>query len=217
MKCSTACDGRDNCNQRQFAYDDGAESGRRIGMEVCQGRSNLLPEHLAAGRPEPRGDWSSRTRMRHCMADTAAPNLTGAQPVSPFQTETVQSDSSESAVRGANVWNNRDVGFVSDGNASVNGGSENPGVLHPTKQPRPALRIRTLALRAPAVPGSATVWGVRAETGSGRVRFVHHLGLRFLEHVRTGQSATAVAPPASRCRLQAGRVRPRPGRRKAPA
>lgn len=164
-----------------------------------------------------RGDWSSRTRMRHCMADTAAPNLTGAQPVSPFQTETVQSDSSESAVRGANVWNNRDVGFVSDGNASVNGGSENPGVLHPTKQPRPALRIRTLALRAPAVPGSATVWGVRAETGSGRVRFVHHLGLRFLEHVRTGQSATAVAPPASRCRLQAGRVRPRPGRRKAPA
>lgn len=178
----------------------GVESGVRIGVEACQGRSNLLPEYLAAGRQGPRG-------LIGPCADAALHGRHGrvqphrvTQPVGPFQTESVQPDSSGSAVQGANVWNDRDVGFVSDGNASVNDGSENPGVLHPTKQGRPALRIRTLVLRAPAVPDSATVWGLRAETGSGRVRFVHQLGLRFLEHVRTGQSATAVAQPASRAR-----------------
>lgn len=46
----------------------------------------------------------------------------------------------------------------------------------PTKQGGSALRIRKLALRAPAVPDSTTVWGLRAETGSGRVRFVHSFG-----------------------------------------
>ena len=84
-----------------------------------------------------------------------------------------------SAVQGANVGNDRGVGFDPDGNAGVNGGSENPGALHPTKQGRLALWIRKSALRAPVAQDSATVWGLRAETGLGRFRFVHHLGFRL--------------------------------------
>ena len=70
------------------------------------------------------------------------------------------------------------MGFVPDGNTGVNGGAENPGTLHPIKEGRSALRIRKMALRAPVVQDSATVCGGGAETGLGRFRFFHHLGIR---------------------------------------
>ena len=165
-------------------------------MEACP---NLLPEHLAAGRPEPRG-------LVEPCADAALHGRHGrTQPHrgpagGPFSDR-------DSPVRQFGICRAGRECLERQG-CRVRLGWERqrqrwfrePGCVDPTKQARSALRIRTLALRAPAVPGSATVWGLRAETGSGRVRFVHHLGLRFLEHVRTGQSATAVAPTASRAR-----------------
>lgn len=206
MKCSSRVMEGTIATKGGLPTMTGVESGVRIGLEAYQGRSNPLPGHLG-GRTA--GTEETGQAVRGCGSEwPARPGPTspgGPAKWGQFrqgQQSSARPGSPGSAVQGANVGNDRGVGFVPNGNAGVNDGSENPGALHPTR---------------PAVPDSATVWGLRAGTGSGRVRFVHHLGLRFLEHVRTGQSATAVAQPASRSRLQAGRVRPRPGRRKAAA
>ena len=80
-------------------------------------------------------------------------------------------DSPGSAVQEANVGNDRGVGFVPNGNAGVNDGSEHPGALHPTQQ----------GSASACRQDSATAIWWRTETGLGRFRFVHHLGLRCPE------------------------------------
>ena len=187
----------------------GAASGVRIGVEACQGRSNPLPEHLGGRSPRRRvgqcADAESRGRHGRIQQHRAA------RPGGLIQSgSAVNSVSPGSAVQEANVGNDGGGGFIPEGNAGVNGGSENPGALHPTKQGRLALWIRKSALRVPAVQDSATVWGLRAETGSGRFRFVHHLGFSgcLEEHPNSLNSRTSTMRAHGSAELRARSGRP---------
>lgn len=131
-------DGKDDCNQRQLAYDDG---GRIRSADWLGGLSRQIQP--PAGTPwrqdgGDRGDGLGRARMRKRMAGTPGTTSPGGPAkwgrFRQGQQSLARPDSPGSAVQGANVWNDRGVGFVPNGNAGVNNGSENPGALHPTRQ-----------------------------------------------------------------------------------
>ncbi len=147
MKCSATCDGRDDRKQRQFACDDG---GRTRSADGRGGLSRQVP--CPAGIPwrqDGRGRGAGSGRPVGPCADAEARGRHGrvqqhrvAQAVGLVQTGSAATrpDSPGSGVPGAKVGNDRDVEFIPDGDAGLNGGSENPGALHPTRQGRPARR-----------------------------------------------------------------------------
>ena len=179
MKCSETGDGRDDHNPRQFGCDDG---GRIRSADRRGGLSRQVQS--PAGTPWRQGPEETGRAVRGCgIAWPARPDPTtpGCPAGGSIQSGSVVSSARQSGIcrAGSECLELQGGGFIPEGNAGVNGGSENPGALHPTKQGRLALWIRKSALQAPVAQDSATVWGLRAETGLGRFRFVHHLGFRL--------------------------------------
>lgn len=87
----------------------GIESGMRMGVEACQGRSNPLPEHLGGSTPgtgvQGRGDWSGWVRMGMRVA---------GRPVRGLHSDRV--GQAGLSCRYAMGWISRQTGFVPDGN-----------------------------------------------------------------------------------------------------